>query len=364
LAENTLEAAALTEVDPLSDSRWDAYVRAHPRAGVYHLAAWARVLKDAYGFHPRYLALTEGDSLAGVLPLFRKKGLLSGARLRSIPVFSYGGPVADDERLEARLVEAARDRATADGEVAGMMINVGEHRMEPPDGFVLEETLPRWVVELPEDLDALRASWRKTSNNLFRSLKKADAAGLDFKLGDSPRDLRSFHRLYVQTMKKHRSLPRSLRQLRLTAATLGESFRVFLVERDGQPVAGGVYHVWGDTIELVYNGSSDAALQLRPNHALYWNVMRWAVGHGVRQLDLGGAYAGTPLARFKDQWGATPRARYRLTYRAGGEPTRTESIASIGYGAEESQSRHMDVFWRAVPAPVLRAGAHIAYRYV
>jgi hypothetical protein len=299
-----------------------------------------------------------------VLPLFRKKGLLSGARLRSIPVFSYGGPLADDERLEARLVEAARDLAAADGEVAGMTVNTGERRMEPPDGFVLEETMPRWVVELPEDIDALRESWRKTSNNLFRSLKKADAAGLHFKPGDSPRDLRSFHRLYVRTMKKHRSLPRSLRQLRLASATLGESFRLFLVEHGGQDVAGGVYHVWGDSIELVYNGSFDAALQLRPNHALYWNVMRWAAERGVRQLDLGGAYAGTSLARFKEQWGATPRARYRLTYRAGGEPTRAESIASIGYGAEESQSRLMDAVWRWVPAPVLRAGAHVAYRYV
>jgi hypothetical protein len=261
-----------------------------------------------------------------VLPLFRKKGLLSGARLRSIPVFSYGGPLAADERLEARLVEAARDLAAADGEVAG--------------------------------------SWRKTSNNLFRSLKKADAAGLRFKAGDSPRDLRSFHRLYVRTMKKHRTLPRSLRQLRLASATLGGSVRLFLVEHGGQDVAGGVYHMWGDSIELVYNGSFDAALQLRPNHALYWNVMRWAAEPGVRQLDLGGAYAGTPLARFKEQWGATPRARYRLTYRAGGEPTRAESIASIGYGAEESQSRLMDALWRWVPAPVLRAGAHVAYRYV
>ena len=354
---------SLAEVDPTTDARWDAYVRAHPHGSVYHLAAWARILERAYGFQPRYLALDRGGSLTGVLPLFRKKGLVSDARLRSIPVFSYGGPLADDAGLELELVEAARDLAAADGEIAGMTINTGERRLDPPDGFVVEEILPRWVVDVPEDLGALRAGWRKTSNNLFRSLKKADKAGLVVRLGTSPGDLRSFHRMYVGTMKKHRSLPRNLRQLRLAAESLGECFRLFLVSHDGRDVAGGAYHVWGDTIELLYNGSDDGALPLRPNHALYWGLMEWARDHGLRRIDLGGAYADTPLAAFKQQWGATPRARFRLTYRAGGEPTRAESLAAVGYGAGDSERGIVDLAWRWVPAPLLRLGAHLAYKY-
>ena len=92
--------------------------------------------------------------------------------------------------------------------------------------------------------------------------------------------------------------------------------------------------------------------------------MRWAAERGLRRIDLGGAYADTPLARFKQQWGATPQPRFRLDHRAGGETTRAESIASIGYGAEGSESRIVDFAWRHVPLPVLRAGAHVAYRYV
>ena len=121
--------------------------------------------------------------------------------------------------------------------------------------------------------------------------------------------------------------------------------------------------MWGDTIELVYNGSDDGALALRPNHALYWNVMQWARAHGLRRIDLGGAYADTPLAAFKLQWGAAPRARFRLTHRAGDEPTRAESLAAVGYGAGESESRVVDLAWRWMPAPLLRLGAHVAYRY-
>ena len=57
-------------------------------------------------------------------------------------------------------------------------------------------------------------------------------------------------------MKKHHSLPRNRRQLALSRKTLGEAFKVFIVAHDHRDVAAGAYHVWGDTIELLYNGVS------------------------------------------------------------------------------------------------------------
>ena len=352
----------IRQVDPLADPRWDAYVHGHPAGTVYHLGGWAHVMRGAYGFRPRYLVLEEAGALRGVLPLFRKKGIVSDARLRSIPVFSYGGPLGDTPAVEQALLAAARDLAERE-QVAGLSVNTGVRRLEA-DGYETEEILPRWVLALPDDLDASRAGWRKTNSNLFRSLKKADAAGLAFREGTSPRDLRSFHHLYVETMRRHRSLPRTLRQLRLARESLGAHVKVFVVAHEGRDVAAGLYHVFGDTIELVYNGSDDGALKVRPNHYLYWEVMRWAAAHGLKRVDLGGAYADTPLARFKVQWGAAPHARFRLNHRAGGESTRAESIAQVGYGAEASDSRLVALAWRTLPSPLLRTGAHVAYRWV
>jgi hypothetical protein len=353
-----IQTITIQEIDPSADSRWDAYVRAHPRATVYHLGAWAPILQRSYGFRPRYLCALRDGVVAGALPLFWKKGLVSDARVRSIPVFAYGGPLASDDEDAIALIEAARD-----SDAATVTINTDDRRFEPPAGFVLDELDPRWMVEIPGDLGALRASWRKTSSNLFRSLKKADKSGLEFRDASSSRDLRAFHHMYVSTMKKHRSLPRSLRQLRLSQALLGETFKLFLVSHAGRDVAGGVYHVFGDTIELVYNGSEEAALPLRPNHALYWHVMEWAAQRGLRRVNLGGAEPGTPLAAFKRQWGAEPHTRFRLTHRAGGQPTRTEALTAVGYGAESSESRLTTTAWRLLPAPLLRLGAFVAYRY-
>ena len=72
-------------VDPQSDPRWDELVRRHPRAGAYHLGAWAPILAGSYGYEPAYLALETSDGrLTGALPLMKTRGLLTGRRLRSL----------------------------------------------------------------------------------------------------------------------------------------------------------------------------------------------------------------------------------------------------------------------------------------
>ena len=125
-------------------------------------------------------------------------------------------------------------------------------------GFDDEEILPRWVVELPDDLDALRSGWRKTSNNLFRSLRKADRSELGFREVASgprpaqpPRAVRAHHARTPLTAAH--AAPAAARARPARARTC----KMFIVHSDGRDVAGGVYHVFGDTIELVYNGSDE-----------------------------------------------------------------------------------------------------------
>ena len=349
-------------VNPLADPRWDAYVRAHPRWTVYQLGAWAEILRAAYRFEPRYLALADdAGALHGVLPLLHKKGLVSDARVRSLPVFPAGGPLADTRADEVALVEAARDAAATAGAQALAVISPEDYA-GVLDGFVADSLPPRWILSAA-DPEALRAGWRKTSNNLFRSLKKADKAGFEFREATDDGALRRFYDLYLRTMRKHRTLPRSLRQLRLTRDLLGPGeFRLFVVERDGRLAAGGVFHLFRDTVELIYNGSDDALLDQRPNHALYWGVIEWCAAHGYGAFDFGEASPTTSLGRFKSQW-AEPVANYRYTWRAGSEPSRAESMAAASYAVEQGEEGIVARVWQRTPVQLTRLGAAVAYRY-
>ena len=359
-----MTALRTVRVDPQTDPRYDAYVRAHPRATVYQLGAWARILGECYRFEARYLALADDrDELHGVLPLLYKKGLVSDARVRSLPVFPAGGPLAGTTEQEVMLVRAARDTLLGDAHALAV-ISPTDYSGELAD-FVTDPLPPRWMLPLQPDLDEVRAAWRGTSKNLFRSLKKADKAGFEFREGTSAQDLGDFYHLYLITMRKHRTLPRRLRQLRMTRELLAPGeFRLFLVEHDGKLAAAGVFHVFGGTVELIYNGSDAGLLDLRPNHALYWNVMRWAAARGEDTFDFGEASPSTSLGRFKAQW-AQPVPNFRYTWRADDSPSRTEALAAASYEVEHGGgNRLLAATWTHAPVQLLRFGAAVAYCYL
>src|SRR3954470_16278888 len=88
------EPGTLASIDPVADARYDDFVAGCERAGAYHTGAWAKILAAAYGARPHYLASTAPDgSLDAVLPLMTSRGIASGARLRSLPVVPFAGPV-------------------------------------------------------------------------------------------------------------------------------------------------------------------------------------------------------------------------------------------------------------------------------
>lgn len=344
-------------IDPLMDGRWDAYVRADPRASPYHLGAWSSILQRAYRFAPRYLGAELDGELAGVLPLFHGRGLL-GSRLTSMPVAWWAGPLGRSREVEGALLRAARELARERG--AGKLLvksTLGGLEDVAPELHASSYD-PAWVLELPPDADDLDALWRR-EKRLWRSLRKAQKSVLTVREATSAAELRRFYSLYLATMRKHRSLPRSYRHLSVARSSLGpDVFRLFVVEHEGEIVAGGLFFAFGKTLELIYNASDEARLDLRPNHLLYEHTIRWAQSRGFGAFDFGGAAAGSSLGDFKAQWGAEPRAVYVYGWAAGGaEAARAERTQTPGGGRVQQ-------LWERTPLWMTRIGGSVAYRYL
>jgi hypothetical protein len=307
-------------VDPSVDPRYDAYVRAHEQATPYHLGAWAEVLRGAYGFRPRYILLADDDGeVRGVMPLMYSRGIVSGKRVRSLPVVPTAGPLGSSAAAEAELLRAA-SRIAEERAAELVVVGRGDGYEGSVPGLRRDERPPAWITPLPDDAEELRRGWKKTSNNLFRSIRKAETAGVAVREGTGQADLRKFYELYLASMRRHRSLPRSWSQMKLDQRLLGPSgvFRLFLAEHDGQPVSAAIFHALGDTVDLLYAGSGAAARDVRGDFAVYWHVICWAIEHGYRRFDWGAAREGGSLYRFKSQWSSEPVPEY--TYRYGGEP--------------------------------------------
>src|SRR5258705_11234447 len=90
-------------------SEWDAFVEATPGGALGHAAAWARILREAYGLAPYYLAARAANgALAGVLPLVSFRTLRGRRELISLPFLDSGGILAIDAPPERCLLAAAR----------------------------------------------------------------------------------------------------------------------------------------------------------------------------------------------------------------------------------------------------------------
>jgi serine/alanine adding enzyme len=91
---------------------WDAFVEAEPGGQLGHAAAWARVVREAYGLTPVYLeARNEQGAITGVLPLVRFRGLGAKLELVSMPFLDSGGVLARDTATGQALLDAALEFA-------------------------------------------------------------------------------------------------------------------------------------------------------------------------------------------------------------------------------------------------------------
>ena len=346
------------------DPRWDDYVRSRADAGAFHLQDWRDVFGRAYGYSPRYLAVEANGGLEGVLPLFLTRGVMSGRRLR-FPALNAAGPLANDDATLIALLDAACDMAEE-----GTRLLTFQSRREGLDELEPRLTAvpknPTWIAPVPPEDEIELTRWKKQSRNLYRGVKRALDNGLTWREASGPEDLRRWYALYLATMRKRRTLPRSWRQIEGTRRRLeprGE-FRLFVVERGTEMLAGVVTHPFNGTVDMIYNGSDPKELEARPNHLLNWGVLGWAARNGYSQLDIGDAAVGGPLARFKEQFGAVAVPDYRYDYVIAA-PAAHDRVRTAGNSMEHVDSETLAArVWDHAPLPALRAVGAVVARFL
>src|SRR5438105_3305866 len=78
------------------------------RGELVHLSrhpSWLRILERGLGHVPYCLEAIQGGRTCGFLALAYVRSLLFGRFLVSLPYVNYGGPVADDGTIAARLID-------------------------------------------------------------------------------------------------------------------------------------------------------------------------------------------------------------------------------------------------------------------
>lgn len=338
----------LVELLP-ADPGWLRLVEEAREATVFHLPAWSRVLADTYRYPTAVLAELDGAGhvVAG-LPLARVRRLRGPAWV-SLPFSDHCPPLAAGGTDVRRLT----------GEVAAW----GQRRRVPVE---VRDAVPgsaawrqaavgsRHLLGLEAPEAELRRGLSQTHR---RRLRQAERSGLRVRFGTSGADLDAFYRLHVQT-RRRQGVP--VQPRRFFAALLRHVLApglgtVALAERPGgRPVAGAVVLAWNQTAIGKFQASDAESWDLRPNHLVYWEALRWASARGCRTFDFGRSeLRHSGLQQWKAGWSAAAVPLvYSLT--GGGAP------ATGGGGPLGAV---LGLLIRRSPAVVCRAVGGLLYRY-
>jgi serine/alanine adding enzyme len=335
---------------------WDAYIRRHPHASVYHCWAFKNAVEKTYGHTTVYFAAfnDSGSEIIGALPLFLVASLVFGKSVVSLGFCDYGGILFNDEADGKLLFEKAIAL------VNDLHYDSLELRQtyalpfcEGPKVSVSLEKV-RMKVALPQKPDDLFSSFPA---KLRSQIRKPQKDGCTVKTGGGEL-LNDFYRVFVYNMRDLGSPVHSKNMMANMLRFYGARARLFVVYKGGQPVACSLAAGMGTALVNPWASFDKRFRASAPNMLLYWTMLEFAIGNGYTSFDFGRSTKEEGTYRFKEQWGAMPEPLFWYHYSPTGEK-----------GASTAGGAKRDLFikvWQRLPliatkiiGPVIRKRIHL-----
>ncbi|MBF0468397.1 MAG: FemAB family PEP-CTERM system-associated protein [Desulfamplus sp.] len=278
---------------------WDRYVLKHPFSTIFHLTAWKEVVEDSFHHKSFYLVCEDENSsrITGLLPLFEIKSLLFGHYLISNPFAELGGILADDDDVEAPLL----NRAVVISKKLNCDYLELRNKKELPN-LLTKSLYYNFQREISHDHDEnLKAIPRKSRAMVRKGIKSELASEMGHHLFSEFYEMLSlnFHRLgtpvfsraYLEKLLKKDDLKTNILVIRT---------------KEQQTCAAVMTFFFKDQVVPYYAGSDNTMRHLGINDFMYWELMKHGADRGYRIFDYGRSKEGTGSFSFKKHWGFKP----------------------------------------------------------
>jgi len=297
-------ATTVYEFDPIHDSRWETFVRNHPRSSAFHSRNWLKALQTAYGYDPAVVTTCPPQAdLTNGLVFCRVDSWLTGRRLVSLPFSDHCEPLVNSSSELDDLLRGMK-RQVDSGEWKYIEIRHPSYQPGSETGF---------RKSLTYHLHRLNLSGRSTQE-LFRSfhkscvqrkIRRAERERLEYEEGTSEILLQQFYKLLVMTRRRLFLPPQPQRWFRALMDSFGNELKIRVASKDGLPVASILTIAHKKTIVYKY-GCSDARFNPLGGMALlFWNTLQEAKDKGFEAFDMGRSDSSNlGLISFKQHWGA------------------------------------------------------------
>lgn len=306
-------------VTPEWEAKYEAFISGHPKGHFVKSLKWAEFKKPWKTL--AFLSLDETSSIQGSMLLYVSRI----PKTKYTHLYCPRGPVVDDGD-EVTLAELCAEAKKIAAEYNAYELSIDPDITEKDTayfemlshaGFKLNNTKRR-----PEYLQA-RYVFRlymegMTADEIFANfhsktrynVRLATRKEVTCRIGEKS-DLPAFVEIMKETAIRDGFLARSLSYFESMYDILGpEHLRLYLMEYQGQAIAGAITIYYGDKMWYLYGASSNRERNRMPNYLMQWEMIQWAVEKGCRIYDFRGVTGDMEktfldgLIRFKAGFGA------------------------------------------------------------
>ncbi len=277
----------------------------------YHLFAWKKAMESAYGLRTEYLMAESDNTIVGVLPLAVIKVPFFSSCAVSLPYCDAAGPLADNEDIEEKLLQAAgrikeHPHKTRPDISLRKIRGIDPFARIAPEAIIHKEKV-RMLLELPT---SSRELWTSLKSKVRSQVKKAGKNGLFARMGKEEL-LDDFYEIFCENMRDLGSLPHSFSWFASLVRFLPDHARICVVyTRDQIPAAAGFILCHPEVVSIPWASSLRKYNRTNANMLLYWTVLEFSSDSRYPVFDFGRSTKQEGTFRFKRQWGASPAPLY------------------------------------------------------
>jgi len=344
------------ELDCSYDNEIEKFLLESPSATFYHLPKWLEILeKESNQKGIRLVCTNSDDAIVGYFPLLFTKGLpfniggvLASKRLASLPRTPAVGPVSHSNDVLKKLLESAIEIALSENNLE-LQIKTDNGRLAKlTDRLMSIPWRKTFIKEIPDRPNKIKFLNSKTDKEVSRALRKAKENNIYVREGESIKDLQSWYKLYVETMRYHAIPCRSFKFFE----NLWRGFynnglmSLNLVEQgkypNGDLLTGSVTFKFKDTTYGAFKGSKRKYFKFIINDVLHSYEFIKAQKEGYKYFNLGEVQSNHPgLGNYKKKWGIIEQEIYH--YYLSGVNNKYESLDPGNYGEIKKK------IWRTMP---------------
>jgi FemAB-related protein (PEP-CTERM system-associated) len=326
--------------DEAQRASWNAFVDANPHASFYHRVEWRDVNERCFGHRTAYLAAVDGERIVGVFPLVQLKSVMFGNIACSLPFVNFGGPAAESDAVEQRLLEAAADVADewrVDYLEIRSQRNLG-------DRYPSSEHKVSMTVDLDANPDNIWNAY-KAKVGPRQDIRKGYKNGFTAKFGGLDL-IEPFYQVLSESWRDLGTPIYKKAYLETVLATFPAETRVCVVSAaDGTPAAAALCGHHRDVVEGMWLGTRAQFRRDMVGYVLYWELIKDACERGFTRFHLGRSTVQSGGEQFKKKWNAHAVQLYWQYMLRGRDAVPTLNVANPKY-------RLAIEAWRKLPVPV------------